>query len=69
MKLNKIRIVRIVNFCIKISKRQSTKIDCPVKVLELELCVYMASFENSRTFCVLNSIVILFFQIKKNSEN
>ncbi len=25
------------------------------------ITVYMASFKNSRTFCVLNSIVILFF--------
>ncbi len=29
----------------------------------------MASFKNSRTFCVLNSIVTLFFKIEKNGEN
>ncbi len=29
----------------------------------------MASFKNSQTFCVLNSIVILFFWTKKNAEN
>ncbi len=29
----------------------------------------MASFKNSRTFCVLNSIVSLFFKIEENGEN
>jgi hypothetical protein len=28
----------------------------------------MASFKNSRTFCVLNSIVTLFLKIEKNGE-
>ena len=31
--------------------------------------IYMASFKNSRTFCVRNSIVKLFLKIEKNGEN
>jgi hypothetical protein len=29
----------------------------------------MASLKNSQAFCVLNSVVALFFQTKKNGEN
>jgi ABC-type uncharacterized transport system fused permease/ATPase subunit len=31
--------------------------------------IYILSFNNFRTFCVLDSIVILFFKIEKNGEN
>jgi hypothetical protein len=31
--------------------------------------LYMESFKNSRTFCVLNSVVTLYLKIEKNGEN
>ncbi len=31
--------------------------------------IYMASFKNSRTFCVRNSVVTLFLKIEKKGEN
>ncbi len=45
---------------------------CIKQLYSLCMCVYIFIYGkliNSRTFCVLNSIVTLFFQTKKNGEN